>query len=313
MRPVIIISGPTASGKTSISIEAAKKFNGEIVNCDSLLFYKEMEIGTAKPTVEEMDKIKHHFISIRTPDNPLNAHEYMMSAVNTINEILSRGKTVFIVGGSGFYIQALIQGMYGSEQSSPEIRQRSDLLYDQTGISGFIKELSVSDPESLVRYHENDHYRIRRALEYFWLTGNKFSQERLKKDKQNELKQNWNSIIHKWNLLHIYLNPPKDQHLEIISNRVHKMLSNGLIKEVQYLLSLYPNIPKPLQSIGYKEVIAYLNKQYTIEECIERVNISTRQLAKSQRTWFNKKDKLEFNPLTDIEKIISSIKEFMYE
>ncbi len=313
MRPVIIISGPTASGKTSISIDAAKRFNGEIVNCDSLLFYKEMDIGTAKPSKEEMENITHHFVSTRHIDNPLNAHDYMLHATTTINNILDKNKTPFIVGGSGFYIQALIQGMYESPPSDPEIRKRSDHLYQESGINEFVLQLKQHDPESLTRYHENDHYRIRRALEYFWLTGNKLSSQRSKKDKQNELKDNWNSHIHKWDVLNIYLNPPKEQHLEIISSRVKNMINAGLIKEVEYLIKKYPNLPKPLKSIGYKEIISYLNKEYSIDECIERINISTRQLAKSQRTWFNKKEKLEFNPLQEREKITSTIKEFIYE
>ncbi len=313
MRPVIIISGPTASGKTSISIEAAKNFNGEVVNCDSLLFYKDMNIGTAKPTLIEMDNIPHHFISTNEVDSPLNAHEYMSEAVLKVNDILSRNKTVFIVGGSGFYIQALIQGMYQSEPNNPHIRKRSDKLYEENGIEAFRSQLEIHDPESLDRYHQNDHYRIRRALEYFWLTGKKLSAERINKDKQNDLQDKWNSVIHNWDVLNIYLNPPKSEHLEIISQRTEQMINGGLIQEVQSLIEKYPTLPKPLKSIGYKEVIAYLNKEYTIEDCIERIKISTRQLAKSQRTWFNKKDKLEFNPLTDKDKILSTIKEFIYE
>ncbi len=312
-RPIIIISGPTSSGKTGLSIHLAKKHQAEIINFDSLLFYQGLDIGTAKPSSLEMDNIPHHFVSFRSPANPLNAHSFIELAIPKINELLDNSKTVILVGGSGFYLQAIIKGMYQSKKTDPKILKRSENLYETEGIASFLTILKENDIESYERYHANDHYRIRRAVEYFWLTGLKFSQARSLKDKENQNQENWNSEKFNWDLLHLHLDLPKEQHLKIIEKRTQKMIDSGLIQEVQGLLKKFPNIPKPLQSIGYKETIDYLNGKVSLEQCIERINISTRQLAKSQRTWFNKVDKLTFNPLEQRDKIDLKVDEFLYE
>ncbi len=311
MKKIIIISGPTSTGKTSLSIELAKKHQAEIINFDSLLFYKEMDIGTAKPSLEELDSVPHHFVSFRSPNQPLNAYDYMIQAVKKINEIHSNNKLVILVGGSGFYLQAILQGMYDANKSDPEIIKKSNSLYEKNGIDPFIEILKHEDPESYQRYHLNDHYRIRRAVEYFWQTGAKFSEAREKKDHENKNKSNWNSSKYQWDCLHVYLDLPKSEHLEIIHQRTNKMINSGLFQEVEKLLLKYPEIPKPLKSIGYKESIKYLNNEFTKDECVERINISTRQLAKAQRTWFNKIEKKSFNSISEKDEIFKSVEEFL--
>lgn len=297
---LIVLSGATATGKTDISLELARKFGGEIVNFDSLLLYKEISIGTAKPTPEEQGHIPHHLIDVRSISSPMNAADYAREALPVVSRLLEEKKKVYLVGGSGFYLQALLKGMYDSPTTSREIQEHSDRLYQEQGIAPFLELLKTHDPESFQRYHENDHYRIRRAVEHWWSNGTKLSDERMKKDSANqELGRN---TIHNWDVLHLYLDIPRDEHLHIIEKRTQRMLDQGLHDEVKALLAQgFTGLEKPLQSIGYKEILNYHFGVYkTLEECRERIIISTRQLAKSQRTWFNRDtQKFSFHPLQD--------------
>lgn len=309
---VIIVSGPTACGKTKISIELAKKFNAEVVNFDSLLLYKEISIGTAKPTLHEMDGVTHHMIDVATISDPLNASSYAELALPIVNEIHNRGKNVILTGGSGFYLQALLKGMYDSPTTPQEVLKRSEDLYQREGIQPFLEILKISDLKSFKRYHENDHYRIRRAVEHFWTHGTPLSELRTSKDLENQTLKDGN--VHGWKLCHIYLNIPRDEHLKIIRTRTQHMLQEGLLDEVRGLLhSGFTGNEKPLQSIGYKESIDYIAGEITsIDELIEKITISTRQLAKSQRTWFNReKDKFEFHPLSQRNDIFEKVSEFL--
>jgi tRNA dimethylallyltransferase len=309
---VVIISGPTATGKTDLAIDLAKKYGGEIVNFDSLLLYKEILIGTAKPTSEERQSIPHHMVDVRSISNPMNAADYSRESLPIVEKLLKENKIVYLVGGSGFYLQALIKGMYDSPTTPLEISERSEMLYQSEGIAPFLKLLSENDPESFGRYHENDHYRIRRAVEHWWANGTKLSDERVKKESSN--KKIDQATVHGWNILHIHLDVPKEEHLQIITKRTKKMLDSGLINEVKGLLtSGYTGLEKPLQSIGYKEVLDLEFGVFkNIDECKERIIISTRQLAKSQRTWF-KKDltKQTFHPLQEREKIFREMEAFL--
>lgn len=308
---VVIVSGPTASGKTNISIELARHFGGEIVNFDSLLLYKEINIGTAKPTPAERGEVPHHMIDVASISNPMNAAAFAKMALPIIDEILKKNKMVYLVGGSGFYLQALIQGMYDSPTTPHEILEKSENLYQAEGIKPFLEILQNVDLETYNRYHENDHYRVRRAVEHFWHTGVPLSLERARKEKENETREQSN--VHGWDLLHLYLDVPKDEHLKIITKRTEKMLKDGLIEEVYSLLqSGFTGLEKPLQSIGYKEVIDLQNGMIKNEaECVERIIISTRQLAKSQRTWFNRiSSKMTYNPLNDRASLLNEVRHF---
>tara|TARA_Y100000780_G_scaffold226709_1_gene241319 strand:- start:142817 stop:143761 length:945 start_codon:yes stop_codon:yes gene_type:complete len=308
---VCIISGPTASGKTDTSIKLCNRLKeAEIVNFDSLLFYKELNIGTAKPTIEEMGACPHHMIDIRSAKEPINAADYEKMALPIIQDIHSRDKAVILTGGSGFYLQALLYGMFESETVKPEIRERSNKLYTDQGIGPFLEILKENDHDSFKQYHENDHYRIRRAVEHWWTVGTKFSLERDRMMSQRETNSNFNKLG--WNLFHIYLNPPKDEHFEIIQKRTNSMLESGLVNEVKDLLDNgFTGREKPLLSIGYKETSMFLQGQLNEDELRERINISTRQLAKAQRTWFKKVEKNEYNPLVDQEQIISDFEIFL--
>jgi tRNA dimethylallyltransferase len=290
---VIIISGPTATGKTNLAIDLAKKFGGEIVNFDSLLFYNEIKIGTAKPTQAEREQVPHHMIDIRSISQPMNAADFAKEAHQIIEKILKKNVPVYLVGGSGFYLQALLKGMFNSQTTPREILQLSNELYFQKGISPFLEILEKHDMKSFERYHVNDHYRIRRAVEHWWTTNTPISDSRKNKNEENSKMEGIS--IHGWNTLHVHIDLPKEDHLKIIENRTNGMIQDGLIDEVKLILSHgFSGLEKPLQSIGYKQSIDYLNGVYkSLDECILQIIIATRQLAKSQRTWF-KKDKSLF-------------------
>lgn len=308
---ICVISGPTASGKTQTSLNLAKKRGDcEIVNFDSLLFYAELNIGTAKPSKEEMAICPHHMVDIRSAKDPMNAADYEKAAKEVILDIHSRDNTAIVVGGSGFYLQALLYGMFSSSNVDEKTRERSDKLYQEKGIEAFIDILRENDPGSFERYHENDHYRLRRAVEHFWTTGTKFSEERVKMMGSRE--ENSNIKAYDWNVFHAYLDLPKDDHFDIIQKRTSKMIKDGLLEEVNALLnSGFTGEEKPLMSIGYKEAISHIRGDMNLEEMEERINISTRQLAKSQRTWFKKIEKSEYNPLTNADKIAGDFESFL--
>ena len=309
---VIIISGPTASGKTDLAVELARKYGGEVVNFDSLLLYKEINIGTAKPTAEEQQMIPHHMLNVRSIAEPINAADYARQALPLIEKLLSEKKLVYLVGGSGFYLQALLKGMYESETTPKDVTNKSDELYEKSGIDPFLEILKEHDPASLERYHANDHYRMRRAVEHWWTTGSPLSAARVNKDQENTTLNR--PTIHDWDLLHIYLDLPKEEHLKIIEKRTDRMLASGLIEEIKGLLGAgFTGLEKPLQSIGYKETLDLISGVYKdVSECRERIIISTRQLAKSQRTWFNRDSFKElFHPLAEKEKIFLRVESFI--
>lgn len=303
---VVIVSGPTATGKTDMAIDLAREFGGEIVNFDSLLLYKEITIGTAKPTLEERKQVPHHMIDVTSISQPMNASDYMRAAFPIVEKLLKEKKTVYLAGGSGFYLQALIKGMYDSPTTPVDVLKRSELMYNNEGITPFREILRLHDPGSFERYHENDHYRIRRAVEHWWANNTPFFEERMKK--------NADTAARDWDIYHAYLDIPKEEHLRIIEKRTDKMLEKGLIGEVQTLLDQgFTGLEKPLQSIGYKEALGFIFGVYkTQAECRERIVISTRQLAKSQRTWFNRDHtKTTFHPLRDREQLFTSVKNFL--
>lgn len=310
---VCVISGPTASGKTKTSLELCRLFpEAEVVNFDSLLFYKELNIGTAKPDAEETAACPHHLIDIRSAKDPLNAADFQDLALQEIARLHERGKIPVLTGGSGFYLQALIYGMFDSSGADQDTRERSDHLYKEEGIAPFLEILAQKDPESRARYHENDHYRIRRAVEHLWTTGSKFSDQRHAMMERRE--RDSNAVRLGWELFHAYLDIPKDLHFQIICERTKQMLANGLIEEVEgLLLNGFTGKEKPLGSIGYKETIQYLEGKLDRAQLEERINISTRQLAKAQRTWFKKVEKNMYNPLEDLDRLLEDIKNFVNE
>lgn len=307
---IIIIAGPTATGKTATAIELARKIKAEVINFDSLLFYRELNIGTAKPTTLEQGEIPHHMIDVCSAKSPMNAAEYIEMATPIIQNVHRKNKIAILVGGSGFYLQALLKGMFQSQTTSEDIIEKSNKLYADAGIEPFLDLLKKQDPKSFERYHANDHYRIRRACEHFWMTGEPFSSAREKMPEQDQISP---EVKYNWDVFFAYLDVPKDEHYQIIQRRTQKMIELGLEQEVKALLEQgFTGKEKPLKSIGYKEMQDYLNGEFSdLEECKERISISTRQLAKAQRTWFKKIDKNEYNSLTDQAKMIEDCHKFI--
>jgi len=314
MNKLIIISGPTASGKTKTSIDLAEKIIGQlkiptvIVNFDSLLFYKEISIGSAKPTLAEQKNIEHFMIDIESIKSPMNVANFIDIGEQLIKKLFAQGKCVILVGGSAFYLRALLKGMYESVTPSKELKAK----FEGLEIGAIINYLQLNDPESLINLHPNDHYRLVRAALHFETTGTKISAQKKLLDKLSPY--DFSEIVHPWDILHLYLDLPKDQHFEIIKNRTEKMFNDGLMDEIEELVQLGFSLEeKGLRSVGYKEAIEWRNGLFASrEECIERIAISTRQLAKSQRTFFNKiTPKSNFNPLTDQEKIFTDVELFL--
>lgn len=319
-KKIIIISGPTASGKTSTSMNIYDELlkvglSPAIVNFDSLLFYKELSIGTAKPTREELSKYEHHLVDIRSAKDPLNASDFLSLADEALELIFKENKVPIFVGGSAFYIRAFLKGMYDSNPTPKELRLSIEREYQEKGI-GFIRNfLEANDPLSFSTLHENDHYRNIRAYEHYKSTGSPISAEKEKSEKNNPYDFSLNRFKGV-QLIHIYLDLPKDEHWEIIQKRTLEMVKNGLVQEVNHLLSAgFTGEEKPLCSIGYKETIQFINQGFsTQDEYITRIAISTRQLAKSQRTFFNKVTPKEvFHPIKDknniVKLVISKIKQ----
>lgn len=318
---IIIISGATATGKTKISIEISEliksniKKNPVIINFDSLCFYKELFIGTARPSTEEMRDIHHYLVGSESAKNHLNAKDFCDKALQILNKLRQDDIPIF-VGGSAFYIRALIKGMYEADSNCEEnskVKNEIKILYEKEGINKIISELKECDPDSLAQIHANDHYRLMRALEFFKQSGKKIS--KIKNDSKNSNPYDFSiNRFPKSKILHIYLDLPKEQHLNIIENRCQQMKEQGLINEVKNLLKNgFDGTEKAMQSIGYKEVVSYLNNQIETEEkCFERIFISTRQLAKSQKTFFKKISPKEvFNPITQLNEIHNIVINFL--
>ena len=320
MNKIIIVSGPTATGKTKTSIEIAKTIiNGlhmkaVVVNFDSLVFYKELSIGTAKPTVQEMDGVEHFLVGFASINSPMNASNFIAMGEEIINTAMKEKKVIILVGGSAFYLRALLKGMYESTSTPQNIKECVDNWYESGGIEVINDYLRKHDPDSIINYHENDHYRLMRAVEHFEATGTKISIQKKFFDEMNPY--DFSEIIHPWEVLHIYLDIPRDEHFQIITNRTKKMFDDGLLDEIDQLEKSGFNLEeKPLASIGYKESIEFrkgISQFKNVEQCIERISISTRQLAKSQRTFFNRiTPKESFNPINDQAKIMDRVAIFL--
>lgn len=316
--PLFIISGPTASGKTKASIDVAKALQAygrqaEIINFDSIIFYRELNIGSAKPSQQERENIIHHLIDVSHVDSPLNASDYVQMAKEKIHHLHHQDIIPILTGGSAFYLRALIKGMYESTKVPEQIKIEMNELYQKEGISPILDYLNKHDQESFYELHPNDHYRLMRAYEHHRSTGQKISEQKRKYDKQNPYDFT-QGLVENWNIWHIYLDIPKEKHWEIIQKRTREMINNGLVDEVNNLLEKgVPATVKPLQSVGYKETIQYLNGDFQgLEDYAERVSISTRQLAKSQRTFFNKiKPKKTYNSLQDSQEILREALAFL--
>lgn len=275
---LIIICGPTASGKTELAVRLAKAIDAEIVNADSMQVYRGMDIGTAKPTKDQQGGIRHHLIDIAEPDQPFSAADFVEAADRVIREITSRGKRVIVVGGTGLYIRALLHGLVDSPSGAGEIRTSLHKEAEEIGAAAMLEKLRDVDPELAAQMHPNNLVRIIRALEVYRLTGIPLS----------VYQQQHGFSKTRYRSLRIGIRTDRKILYERIEVRVDKMLADGLLEEVRTLLSKgFSADLKSMRSIGYKEAAAFLSGQYNLEEAVGLIKRDTRRYAKRQLTWFN--------------------------
>ena len=278
MNNIICIAGPTASGKTALAVELAKELGGEVVSCDSMQVYKRMDIGTAKPTKEEMDGIVHHMIDVAEPDEEFSVSRYCAMASPIIDDIVARGKTAIIAGGTGLYMDSLIKGNDFAPFPSTGVREKLEAEAEEVGFEAMLEKLRAIDPESAARL--TDRRRVIRALEVFFETGETITAH-------NKRTQ---AIPPRYTPLWLGLDFTERAELyRRIDLRVGIMLEQGLVKEIEDLLaSGIPAKCTAMQAIGYKEFVAALDGQGTIEEAADSVRQSSRRYAKRQLTWFRR-------------------------
>ena len=316
MKKIIIISGPTASGKTNASLHLAKCLimhgvSTSIVNFDSLLFYRELNIGTAKPDSTQRKSVEHHLIDIASIEKPLDASDFIQLATPLIDNLHGQGRTVILTGGSGFYLRALFKGMYPAS-TTDEIKKRLSSLYKKEGIDPIRKLLKINDPLSHKNIHPNDHYRIIRATEYGLSSERAISH--IKKEMDDSSPYNFHENIHPgWDFLHCYLDIPKEEHLEIIKKRTEEMIHKGLIEEVSGLLKKgFSGHERPLQSIGHKQVLEFIKGNLSRSDLMETINLKTKRLAKAQRTFLKKIPRKNiYHGINDRKKVVTDALDFI--
>ena len=285
MNNIICVVGPTASGKTALAVELAKSFNGEVVSCDSMQIYRRMDIGTAKPTREEMQGIPHHMIDIIEPDEAFSVSRYVELATPIVEDILSRGKTVVIAGGTGLYVDSLIRGNDFAPIPATGCREKLEAWAKNEGIEVLMAELQAIDPEALERSQGNPR-RIIRALEVYQETGETITAHNLRTQ----------AIPPRYEPLWIGLDFEQRQTLyDRIDLRVELMVKDGLLEEIRDILgSGIPESATAMQAIGYKEFINAMAGRDTIESAIAQVQQGSRRYAKRQLTWFRKNPKVHW-------------------
>lgn len=280
MKPeVYVIGGPTASGKSKLAVELAKKINGEIISADSMQIYKEMNIGTAKITKEEMQGIKHYLIDIVSPNERYSVSNFKNDAELAIEEILKKGKTPIIVGGTGLYIDSLIYGIeFQDEEIDTEYREKLNKIAENEGLEKLYNQAKEIDPEAMKKISINDKKRIIRVLEIYHKTGKTKTEQEIESRKK-ELKYNFKVFA---------IDMDREKLYSRIEKRVDMMVDEGLIDEVKGILEKYNQFPTAMQGLGYKETVEYLQNKISKEEMMEKIKKETRHYAKRQLTWFRK-------------------------
>ena len=296
MQKVIVICGPTASGKTALSIELAKKIGGEVVSADSMQIYDEMSIGTAKPDAEEMQGIKHYLVGNIEPTRRYSVSDYKSDATKALEEIIEKNKTPIVVGGTGLYVNSLIYGIdYPEVETDLEYRKELEKVAEQKGLGYLYEEAKKIDPEAVKNISANDKKRIIRILEIYKATG--------KNKTEQEIESRKKEVKYDYKIFGINIERPILY--ERINKRVDIMIEQGLIEEVKNLIKKYPEFPTAMQAIGYKEIVEYLNNELSLEEATEKIKQETRRYAKRQITWFKRIENLKW--LDGLEKTQNNI------
>lgn len=285
MRKICIIAGPTASGKSALAVEVAKQINAEIISADSMQIYEKMTIGTAKITEGEMDGIKHHLVDFVDPKERFTVSDFQRLALKKIEEITATGKNVIVVGGTGLYLHSLIYDMdFSNSDVDTTIRDALSKEAEAEGPEKMYEKLLEVDPISAANIHPNNVKRVLRALEVYYVTGKPFS-----------VGYNFRKENNKFHVDYYALTMPRDILYQRINYRVDKMIEEGLIEEVHHLLAEgYDSSLPSMQGLGYKEIVAYLKGEQSLEEAIYILKRDTRHFAKRQLTWFKREENIEW-------------------
>ncbi len=284
-----VIVGPTAVGKTALSLELARRFDGEIISGDSMQVYRGMDIGTAKATPEERSIVPHHLIDICDPGEEYSVAQFQSMATRLITEINRRGRLPFIVGGTGLYIQSVTHNFqFSTAAQDLELRERLQRIAEAEGVESLHRQLAAIDPVTADRLHPNDVKRVIRALEIYHLTGQKMA------DFQHRAE------ISPYRLVMIGLTMERTVLYERINRRVDQMIADGLVEEVRRLLDRgYDPSLVSMQGLGYKELVPYLYGEISLEQAVEQIKKRTRHFAKRQLTWFRRMKEVQWFDMTD--------------
>ena len=280
-KTLIVIAGPTAIGKTELAIKIAQHFQTEIISADSRQFYREMEIGTAKPSAEELSAAKHHFINSLSIKDEFSVGDFEIAALGTLDKIFKKNNFAVLVGGSGLFIKAVTDGFDALPGSEASVRKELNLLLETEGIVPLQKKLNELDPEYYTEVDLNNPQRIIRALEVCLSSGKPFSSFRTKTQQTRH-----------FNILKIGLNTSREELYRRINSRVDEMVTAGLIEEVRNLLP-YRKL-NALNTVGYSEIFEYLDGMISLEQAIENIKQNTRRFAKRQLTWFRKDEEIKW-------------------
>ena len=308
MNNIICIAGPTASGKTALAVELAKELNGEVVSCDSMQVYRRMDIGTAKPTIEERQGIIHHMLDVAEPDEDFSVSRYCEMASKIVDDIIARGKTAIIAGGTGLYMDSLIKGNDFAPLPSTGMREKLEAQADAEGMEAMLALLNSIDPEAAARLHLADRKRIIRALEVYYETGETITEHNRKTQE----------IPPKYQPLWLGLDfADRAELYSRIDRRVDIMLEMGLVDEIRNLLSSgIPAKCTAMQAIGYKEFVDAMDGKISIAEAADQVRQSSRHYAKRQLTWFRRNPNMHWlirQPGDDFGKILESARQVINE
>lgn len=282
---VIVICGPTASGKTGLSVKLAQVMNGEIISCDSMQIYKDMTIGTAKVTEEEMQGIQHYLIDFVSPEERYSVADFQKDSEKAISKILAKGKTPIVVGGTGLYVDTLVYHIqYPEVETDLAYRQQLEKMIEEQGLETLYQKAKEIDLQATEKISNNDQKRIMRILEIYHQTGKTKTQLEIESRREEP----------PYEYLMYAIDMDREKLYDRINQRVDIMIEQGLIEEVQELLKKYKNFPTAMQGLGYKEVVPYLQGDITKEEMIENLKQETRRYAKRQLTWFRKNKEIKW-------------------
>jgi tRNA dimethylallyltransferase len=301
---VIVIAGPTASGKTTLAVDLAGAISGEIVNADAMQVYRSMDIGTAKPTQEEQKGIPHHMLDVVNPDEEYNAAIYRRMALPVVKEICSKGKTCLVVGGTGLYIRGLIGGLIESPPSDPELREGLRRECKDHGTAKLHEKLKTLDPERAASIHPNDGVRIIRAIEINYLSH----------QRPSDLMKRHGFRVQSLNALRLCLDVDREDLYHRINERSVDMVDKGLMEETRDLLKMgYSPDLKSMNAIGYRHMIRYLKGEWSLEETITKLKRDTRRYAKRQLTWFRAEPGVKWVDPKDVDVVIRKTRLFLSE